>query len=203
MTKEIAKDEKQSLKRNRMKKYFLEAAKEIIMKEGVENVSVRKVANLAGYSYATIYNYFADVNELLWDVKEFMIHDLIDFIQKEMQQTKYDIHGIKTLFKIYIAYYIQNPAIFKFFYLHPLIRPNKTGDSTEKDPDFQSLWAETFKGFVTEGIIDAKDIEVIAKIFIYAMHGMLTLNISYHEEMNEESIYEDIEKIADYLLTKK
>ena len=57
-----------TIKANRVKSYFIEAAKEIIIKEGPENVSVRKIANLSGYSYGSIYNYYTELNELMVDV---------------------------------------------------------------------------------------------------------------------------------------
>lgn len=44
---------------------FISAAKEIIDEEGVPAVSIRKVAARAGYSSATLYLYFSDVNELI------------------------------------------------------------------------------------------------------------------------------------------
>lgn len=192
--------DKQELKKQRIKTYFLEAAKEIITTEGVENVSVRKVADMAGYSYATIYNYFADVNELLWDVKIVMIKDLVGFIQKKMEQSVYNVDGIKKLFKTYIAYYLKNPNIFKFFYFHQLSKPVKNPEEIEKEPNYDDMWKETFKGFVLEGTLDEKDIEVISKIFIYAIHGMLTLNVSYNDDLTEEKVYQDLEKMVDYLL---
>ncbi|MDP4092633.1 MAG: TetR/AcrR family transcriptional regulator, partial [Bacillota bacterium] len=54
------------LQKSRMKKYFIDAAKEILVNEGVSNVSVRKVGEVTGYSYATIYNYFKNLDHLLW-----------------------------------------------------------------------------------------------------------------------------------------
>jgi AcrR family transcriptional regulator len=53
-----AKD-RQAIKASGIRSYFILAAKEIISIEGVNHVSVRKVPKKAGYSYATIYNYFS------------------------------------------------------------------------------------------------------------------------------------------------
>ncbi|MFZ5967247.1 MAG: TetR/AcrR family transcriptional regulator [Bacillota bacterium] len=191
-------DDKKNLKRQRIKMYFLEAAKEIIMNEGVENVSVRKVADIAGYSYATIYNYFADLNDLLWDVKSVMINELVEVIQKRMHPVSYDIDGIKRLFRIYVAYYFENPNVFKFFYFHQVSKPNKKTENIE--PNFEEMWKETFKGFVLEGKLQEKNIEIVAKTFIYAIHGMIALSFSNNGDLTEENVYKDLEKIVDYLL---
>ena len=193
-------DDKQSLKRHRIKKYFLEAAKEIIINEGVENVSVRRIADNAGYSYATLYNYFADLSNLLWEVRVIMINDLVESIQKKMQHSSYDIEGIKRLFKIYIAYYYENPNVFKFFYFHQQSKPSKRPGGTETEPNFDEMWKGTFKDLVLDGKLQEKDIEVVAKTIIYAMHGMLTLSFSNNGDLTEENVYKDLEKIVDYLL---
>lgn len=44
--------------------YFINAAIEIIDKEGITGLSIRKTAERAGYNSATLYHYFADFEEL-------------------------------------------------------------------------------------------------------------------------------------------
>ena len=54
------------IQEERIKGYFLDAAKHLLRTKGLQGVSVRSVASLAGYSYATLYNYFKDIKELLF-----------------------------------------------------------------------------------------------------------------------------------------
>lgn len=54
-----------NIKKMRVKKYFIEACKKIICEEGLENVTIRKISELAGYNSGTLYNYFANLDELL------------------------------------------------------------------------------------------------------------------------------------------
>ena len=44
---------------------FIDAAFSIIETEGVENITIRKVAGIAGYNSSTIYNYFEDLDQLV------------------------------------------------------------------------------------------------------------------------------------------
>lgn len=53
----------------RMWKYFVDATAEIIEEEGLENVTIRKVADKAGYNSATIYNYFSEVSHLIFSLQ--------------------------------------------------------------------------------------------------------------------------------------
>ena len=49
---------KQEIKKKRVIRFFIDAAKQIIEKEGIEKVTIYSVSDLAGYSSASLYNYF-------------------------------------------------------------------------------------------------------------------------------------------------
>ncbi|MBN2263533.1 MAG: TetR/AcrR family transcriptional regulator, partial [Prolixibacteraceae bacterium] len=55
------------IQEERMKGYFVQAAKDILKSEGIKAISVRNIADRAGYSYTTLYNYFKDVNDLVFE----------------------------------------------------------------------------------------------------------------------------------------
>lgn len=57
-------NEKDNLKRENTIR-FIEAAEELIDQYGIENVSVRKIAEKAGFHNSTIYLYFSDSDQLL------------------------------------------------------------------------------------------------------------------------------------------
>lgn len=54
------------MKQERIMRYFVEAAHNVIREEGVQGVTIRKVADLAGYTSATLYNYFDDIFHLIF-----------------------------------------------------------------------------------------------------------------------------------------
>ena len=56
---------KKEIQNERKLRYFIEAAWEIEDTEGLEAITARKVADLAGYNVATLYNYFENLDHLL------------------------------------------------------------------------------------------------------------------------------------------
>ena len=64
----VERKEKQKLE---IKKMILEASMKLFVEEGFENVSIRKIAELIEYSPTTVYLYFKDKNEIL-----FNLHDI-------------------------------------------------------------------------------------------------------------------------------
>jgi AcrR family transcriptional regulator len=189
---------KQSIKSQRVKSYFILAAKEIIVSEGVENISVRKVADKAGYAYTTIYNYFTDVNELLKAVKDVMIGDVMVEMQVDMQNKIVDLEEIKRSNRVYVNYYIEHPHIFHFFYSYRL---NPVSTQPEL-PDFEKHWEMTYGSFVEKGVIRKEDIHVIAKTIVYSIHGLLALYFS-DNGMKEVNLFEDLDSIINHLLGGK
>ena len=198
--KEKTTEDKKTLKKQRIRTYFLEAAREIILNDGVESVTVRKVADMAGYSYATIYNYFSDLNQLLWEVKKLMINDIVEALYKKMAGMTKDVDGIKKCFKMYVEYFIVNPNVFRFFYFHHLSKPAGETGENEEEPDFDAMWEETFKEFVISGKIRAEDIEVLARTMIYAIHGLITLYFSEDVDYKGEDVYSELDKVIEYIL---
>ena len=188
------------MRKQRSKQYFLDAAREIIITEGAENVTVRRVADLAGYSYPSLYHYFSDLSELMWEVRGVMIQELAGALPKRMQNIGNGVEGLKEVFKIYISYYFENPNVFKFFNYYSFKKPDSNTGVNTNEPDFHALWNDSFKGLVTEGKLKEQEIETVAKTIIYAVHGMITLSFSNNAEMTEEHVYKDLEKIIDYLL---
>ncbi len=57
--------DKKLIQKRRIMKYFIEAAHELIEKEGLELLTIRKVSDLAGYNSATLYNYFENLDNLV------------------------------------------------------------------------------------------------------------------------------------------
>ena len=53
------------LKKRRMLSYFIRSAQNIIKEDGISGVTLRKVAQGAGYNVATLYNYFEDLDQLV------------------------------------------------------------------------------------------------------------------------------------------
>ena len=193
--------EKQSRKRNRAKMYFLQSARDMIISQGVESVSVRKIADAAGYSYPTLYNYYSDLNALLLETKALMILDMMNLLKQEMQASITSPADLKSALKAYIQYYLNHPNVFKFFYLYPLKKPEQTSEDAITEPDFGIMWQQAFHSFVISGRLAQKDIEAAAKTLIYAIHGMLTLSFSNNGDLSDtNNLYRDLDQIVDFLL---
>lgn len=108
--------ERKQLQDDRMRRYFIEAACEIIKGEGIAAVSVRNIAERAGYSYATLYNYFSDIKELiLYCVADFQ-RECTEMVTMQCAKVPAGKEGIVRRLISYVNYFVQYPGVFELSY---------------------------------------------------------------------------------------
>lgn len=165
--------DKKEIQKQRMMTYFINAAKEIIKEEGVKNLSVRKVGDRAGYSYATIYNYFADLNTLLFycvfDFLEDCYKYLVSFKEDEIDERQQIlIYSIE-----YFRYFAQHPDIFKLVFVEDLGAPPKQIMEVNPQPSVALLLEQSIIECAKAGYIEEGNVEVLGELIASSIHGKL------------------------------
>lgn len=105
------------IQEQRMRGYFIQATKTILKGEGLKSISVRNIADQAGYSYATLYNYFKDVNELIFLCVNDFQEECKTFVADQTRQTPEGLDKLKAAVMAYISYFVEYPGIFDLFYV--------------------------------------------------------------------------------------
>lgn len=108
------------LKKKRILVFFIEAAQEIMLKEGIEAITLRKVADLAGYNGATLYNYFKDLDQLILfaSLKYLKLYNLE--VVKQLKKCKTEREKFLTMWQTFcnISYKYPQPFYQIFFNKH-------------------------------------------------------------------------------------
>lgn len=167
------------IQEQRMKGYFIQAAKEILSGEGLRNISVRNIAERAGYSYATLYNYFKDVKDLIFEcVRDFQT-ECEEYVRKETKNNARGKEKIEAIVRAYVKYFVQYPGIFELFFLEKI---NDIG-SKEVTIDLicnflDRLCAEEWDYCVSKKVYSPKAASIKRKQIIYTTSGLLLLYIN-------------------------
>lgn len=95
-----------------MRELITSAAKEIIAKEGFDNLSIRKIANKIEYSPAIIYHYFKDKDEIMNSVMRNGYMKIINAVLKSVNEELEPTDRLKRMSRDYIEEALKMPDEF-------------------------------------------------------------------------------------------
>jgi AcrR family transcriptional regulator len=184
--------ERKARQKVEMKSLILEAAHDLFLNKGFEQVSIRSIADEIEYSPATIYLYFKDKNDIF-----LALHDR-SF--KAFNTYAADIFKIKDPFKRltalgerYIDFALKHPQYYEMMFI--IKAPMECDINKEEWPEGQKaldavefLMAECKK----EGYFKGHDVKVLAFVAWSHMHGICSLVLRDRLKMYEESQREAI-----------
>ncbi|GAP44813.1 transcriptional regulator, TetR family [Lentimicrobium saccharophilum] len=191
------------LQEKRMRGYFIDAAKETLKGEGLKAVNVRTVAERAGYSFATMYNYFKDLNELIFIcVKDFMSECEAFADEQSDQQTPGSVR-LRVRIRAMIQYFTQYPGIFELFYLE------RMNDIGARQPTAEMIYLFTdriiqndIEQMISSGEISAQDAEMLKISLRNGVAGMLVFYNNRLQPVDYRKFMETTENQLDFLIQR-
>lgn len=214
--------DKLNIKKKRVMMYFIEATQELILNESIENLSIKKIADTAGYNTATIYNYFEDLEELI-------LYSSIDYLKIYLKDLKSEINSnmkaiemSETIYKVFVHHSFEKPEIFHtlFFGKYSYKLEKIIKKYYEIFPDDITGQTDITKSVLVEGNIHNRDLPVIKQMIKegsileeeapYIMEAIVRVHQSYLENILQQREQISLEehkikffKIFDFLLKRK
>lgn len=195
---------KKQIQEERMKGYFIEATKEILRGEGLKVVSVRNIAERAGYSYATLYNYFSDVKDLVFECIQDFQEECEEFVNKRTKKSERGLEKIKDIITAYVNYFVQYPGIFELFYLE------KANDISSKKPTLDlihnfldKLCLEEWVYCIKNNIKKMDESERMKSEIRYLVPGMLLLYLNRRQPASYKEFKDMLNSQLHYILHKE
>ncbi|MBX3043737.1 MAG: TetR/AcrR family transcriptional regulator [Candidatus Kapabacteria bacterium] len=108
---------KKDIQTERLLRYFLESTKNIIKSEGVDALTVRSIADNAGYSFGTLYKYFKDIKELVTQSGLEFIAECEEYVLENTPESTNPSDRIKFKSGKYIEYFVQYSGIYNLLFL--------------------------------------------------------------------------------------
>jgi AcrR family transcriptional regulator len=179
--------ERRAREKEAVRSKILEAAGQLFIEEGVENVSIRKIAERAEYSPATLYLYFRDKDELLASLCTTTFQELTTRMEELRDRGLTAIDELRQGMRCYIEFGLEHPN-------HYLITFNQRIPDRDPNevPSFQeaaSAGNVAFDGLrqcvrrcMDSGDIPAGDVETAAQIAWMFMHGIASLLITAYPD---------------------
>jgi AcrR family transcriptional regulator len=171
-------------RRARQKKFLrqeiLDAASELFVKNGYENVSMRGIAEKIEYSPTTIYLYFRDKAELLEQVCQETFSRLSQLLTKILAQPGDPIERLKRGLLAYIKFGLENPHHYRATFMMPI--PEGFDPEKHKSADSAGMQAFDFLrrsvyDCITAGKFRKADPETVSQTLWAGVHGVTSLLI--------------------------
>ncbi len=186
-----------------MRKNIIDAAMHMFTHEGYESASIRKIADKIEYSPGTIYLYYKDKDELLYDVQAECFSKLVELFQKEAT----DADPFKRLEQIchsYVRFGLENPEIYDLMFMmkSPMKNVHEHED-WENANDALSYLAKCVQECIEKSLIRFEHVWMAA-LSIWGMgHGLISLQIGCRMkimDMDSDQIKEAIyASVSNYL----
>jgi AcrR family transcriptional regulator len=165
-----------------LRQEILDAASELFVKEGYENVSMRRIAEKIEYSPTTIYLYFKDKAELLEQVCQETFARLSSHLTRILTQPGDPMERLKRGLLAYVHFGLDNPHHYRATFMMPV--PEGFDKEKYKQPDSPGM--QTFD-FLRRSVYDCiaaerfrnADPELISQALWAGVHGITSLLITH------------------------
>lgn len=210
--------------RKRMMCFFIDSTNEIIESDGIDGITLKKVADGAGYNTATVYNYFENLDHLIFYAAMKHIKDYALGLNSYLINAKNSMDKFLMVWDCFCDYAYDKPQIYNIIFF-PNLENNMEYYITEYYDFFpEDLIAEdniitnmllkrdinlrnqtTVVGCVEEGYIKEEDEEKLNEMTLLIFEGILSRvlknGISYEDARNKTMDY--IKSIVKSLLIKE
>jgi AcrR family transcriptional regulator len=186
-----------------MRQRIIDAAIQMFLEEGYEKTSIRNIAEKIEYSPATIYLYYKDKDELLYDVQG-QAFEKLDQAFREKATAKDPIKRLEQIMVTYIRFGKKNPELYDLmFIIRAPMNVMKEQEMWENCHDAFGFLMQTIAECIEQKQIRYNDV-MVAALSIWAMgHGLVSLDLRSRlsvTQMDEDDIALTIEKsVSEYL----
>ncbi|MFC0270450.1 TetR family transcriptional regulator [Metabacillus herbersteinensis] len=198
----------------RVMSYFIESTAKIIEEEGIDKVTIRKIADLAGYNSATLYNYFEDLSHLIFFASMRFVKKYTDDLPHYISKAKNPLERYFLIWECFCDHSFASPQIYYAVFSSDLgVHPKKLSkyyefyptDLLEVPEDLRNMMLETnlsrrtriaLEQCIKEGYIKESNADQIAEAHYLIWQGILTMFIN-HRSMN--TVQEATEKTMKHI----
>lgn len=199
------------IQRQRMMRYFIKAAAELLEEEGIENITIRKVANRAAYNSATLYNYFEGLDHLIFfaliKYTRNYVLALSEAIRPELSPYQvylrtwecFCLHAFQNPQCFYRLFFTQKDgmlsrALREYYDLFPEELQNQSPMILDMlcEADIFARNHKLLRATVPEGEADDRRISTVNSLVIYAFQGLLYDELHQRDQRTPQQLTRDM-----------
>lgn len=176
----MATSDRKAKEKEELKSLILQTAKKLFVENGIERTTIRNIANEIDYSVGTVYVYYKDKNDILYDLHTQGFKQMSGEM-KVLFNVADPVERLKALGRVYLHFAIENPDMYDLMFsmkapMDFLETINKE-EWNEGKGTFDVLRA-TVGQCLEKGHFKGHQIEPLSFAIWSTVHGMASLHIS-------------------------
>lgn len=184
--------ERKERDRREMQHLIIDAAKELFLTNGYEQVSIRAIAERIEYSPATIYLYFKDKDEILFALHNQGFEKLYR-LQQAVQSTPDPLERLKKHGEAYLRFALENPEFYDLmFILRAPARTIVANHEWESGGRSLDCLRKNVQECMDAGVIPRSDVEMATFAMWSVVHGIVSLMLRDRCPMIPDEAREDV-----------
>ncbi|OQP64714.1 TetR family transcriptional regulator [Niastella vici] len=172
--------ERKEKQKQEIRRAILDASMKLFMEQGFENVSMRKIADLIEYSPTTVYLYFKDKNEILFNLHEMGFQKMAEYTT-DLWTIKNPLVRLAKMGEYYLQFGLENPAFYELMFIlkAPMEALEGLNEKCEWRSGDQTLGRlkDTIQECMDKNLIEKGDVNAISLAIWSMVHGMVSLAI--------------------------
>lgn len=172
--------ERRAREKQELRQDILDAARDLFIREGFENISMRKIAEKIEYSPTTIYLHFQDKADLLDCVCEETLQKLESRLAAIRETTPRELDRMKSGLRAYIEFGLEHPNDYRVAFLmefKPFMEPERCARCHSMGQKAFDHMRMGVRECMELGIIGPCDVETTSQVLWAAIHGLTSLLI--------------------------
>ena len=159
-----------------LKNDLIEKGIELVNKNGINQLSLRKVAQACGVSHAAPYSHFSNKEELLQEMQLHITKKFTEVLENTVSQYRGTPIFLLEFGKAYISFFISHPQYFNFLFQQGNIQIDLNIDSGRESnyQPFAIYKEQVLKLLADTNMTQSKKEDLIIALFAY-VQGLTTL----------------------------
>lgn len=189
------------------RKEIIKVVRSLIKAGGTREITLRKVAEKAGFSTTVVYALFKNKAALITQAMDSDLLDLVKAMRHAVDPGESAINNIKRVGRAYVTFGMRHPDGYALVFMER--RPHAPiADSTVEHgnlvQDPYAFACQLFIDLAATGQVRGDQVESMAQIFWEGLHGMTSLRLVFGEEeewFEHDEFNRHLDALMDVLLT--
>jgi AcrR family transcriptional regulator len=189
------------------RKDIIKAVRALIKAGGAREITLRKVAEKAGFSTTVVYNLFQNKATLITQAMDSDLLDLVKAMRNAMDANLPILENIRRTGRAYVVFGMRHPDQYALVFMER--RPHAPVESSRVEhgnvaQDPYAFACQLFVELAETGQVQLQHAEAMAQIFWEGLHGMVSLRLVFGDGeawFEHDEFSRHLDAMIDVLLT--